>query len=133
VEPSRYLADQHAKRAPTFVYYFDQVAMSERGKTPGAEHGGEVEYLFGNKPADQTWDDADRRVSKLMGDYWVRFAASGGVAVAGDPAWTPITPASQAFLVFDADTHMAQPSPLSLKTKALDLAGATPGWTDDKN
>ena len=133
VEPSRYLADQHAKRAPTFVYYFDQVAMSERGKTPGAEHGGEVEYLFGNKPADQTWDDADKRVSKLMGDYWVRFAALGDVAVAGDPAWKSVTPTSQAFLVFDAATHMAEPSPLSLKTKALDLAGATPGWADDKN
>ena len=129
VEPSRYLADLHAAHgAPSFVYYFDQLPLSERGKTPGAPHGGEIEYLFGNRPADESWDAGDRQVSKLMGDEWVAFAATGRPSAAGVADWTAITPDAKAYLDVQNGAQVVEPSALSLETKRLTVQGATRGW-----
>ena len=53
-------------------------------------------------------------------------------AVGAASAWRPVTPTPQAHLVFDAATRMAEPSPLSLKTRALDVAAAR-GRADGKD
>ena len=130
VEPSRYLADLHAARgAPTFVYYFDQLPLTDRGKTPGAPHGQEVEFVFGNQPAGEAWDAGDRHVSKLMGDDWVAFATTGRPSSQGETAWTPVTPNNGAYLdVADGGARMSDPSALSLETQRLTVQGATRGW-----
>ena len=57
VQESLFIADMHAANGATaYAYYFDQVPVGDRPKGLGAEHGEELEYLFGNKPADHAWD-----------------------------------------------------------------------------
>lgn len=83
VLPSFALADKQAAVNPkTYVYFFDQVPVDQRAGAAGTDHGGELEYVFGTKPVEHRWDARDAEVSKLMGDYWVRFARTGNPTAA---------------------------------------------------
>ena len=52
----------------------------------GTDHGGELSYLFGTRIDKEVWDAEDTRVSKLMGDYWTRFAQTGDPNGKGSPS-----------------------------------------------
>ncbi|MBS0331399.1 MAG: carboxylesterase family protein [Proteobacteria bacterium] len=128
-QPSRYLAQRNAAAGlPAWSYHFDQVAQSERAKAKGTDHGGELPYLFGTRIDRETWDDEDRRVSRLMGDYWVRFARTGDPNGAGAPAWAPVSREASPFMDFDAHPHMEQPTPLEDRIEAAALAVAEKAW-----
>lgn len=91
VLPSLALADQQAKANPrVYAYYFTQVPVDARTGSLGAQHGGEVEYVFGNTPAESRWDATDEKTAKLMGDYWVRFARTGNPNGIGSPLWPAV-------------------------------------------
>ena len=48
IQSSRYLAQRNAALGlPSYSYYFDQVAGSDRAKAKGTDHGGELSFLFG--------------------------------------------------------------------------------------
>jgi len=129
VQESNFLADMHsANGAPTYAYYFDEVPVGDRAKGLGAEHGGELEYLFGNKPAEHDWDDADRRVSKLMGDYWVRFAKTGDPNGAGAPTWLAVKGRPTDRLVLSATTATAKSTDLEEQVKARTLETVVKFW-----
>lgn len=88
VQPARFLAERHARNHPTWLYHFDMLPASLRGKQPGTAHGGELAYLFATPAAGLVaWDDQDRAVSQEMMDYWTRFAASGNPNASGSDAW----------------------------------------------
>ncbi|MDP1027744.1 carboxylesterase family protein [Sphingomonas sp. KR1UV-12] len=129
VLPSFALADQHAAAGHrAFVYYFDQVPVDQRATAAGADHGGEIEYVFGTKPVEHRWDARDAAVSKLMGDYWVRFARTGDPNGGGTPHWPQATTLPTAYLAVGATTKAARLQPVQEKAKAAAMADARRKW-----
>jgi para-nitrobenzyl esterase len=129
IQPSRYLAQRNAALGlPAYSYYFDQVAGSDRATAKGTDHGGELSYLFGTRVDKEVWDDQDARVSRLMGDYWVRFAKTGDPNGAGAPHWAPVTKAASPYMRFEAHPHTAQPTPLEDRIEATAVAAAEKAW-----
>lgn len=129
VLPSLSLADLHAAAGGTaYGFYFDQVPVDSRAGSKGAEHGSEIEYLFGNKPADHRWDAADSAVSQLIGDYWVRFARTGNPNGAGAPHWPAVGGRPTDYLVIATKTRAAKLTPIQAHVQALVLDKAVAGW-----
>jgi para-nitrobenzyl esterase len=129
VQESNFIADMHAANgAPAYAYYFAQVDVDRRVKALGAEHGGELEYLFGNKPADQAWDAKDREVSKLMGDYWVRFAETGNPNGGDAPIWPRVNGQPTTYLYFGAKTEAKHSTELEERVKQLTVDTASKIW-----
>jgi para-nitrobenzyl esterase len=129
IQPSRYLAQRNAAAGlPAYSYYFDQVAASDRATSVGANHGWELSYLFGTRIDKETWDETDKAVSRLMGDYWVRFAKTGDPNGAGAPRWEPVTRTASPQMVFDAHPHTAQPTALESRIEAAAVAVAEKAW-----
>ncbi len=130
VLPSLALADRHAAAGnPTFAYFFDQVPVDQRANAAGTDHGGELEYLFGNKAAEHRWDADDLKVSKLMGDYWVRFARTGNPNGEGAVPWYAVTTPPTAYLHIDATPRAARLAPVEEKAKEAAMAAAVKAWT----
>lgn len=130
VLPSLALADRHAAAGnPTFAYFFDQVPVDQREAASGTDHGGELEYLFGNKAAEHRWDAEDLKVSKLMGDYWVRFARTGNPNGGGAVQWPAVTTSPTAYLHIDAKPRAARLAPVEEKAKSAAMASAIKAWT----
>jgi para-nitrobenzyl esterase len=133
IQPSRFLAERQAATGqPSFTYYFTQQPESERATRPGAEHGGELSYLFGTRLNAETWDGADAATSKLMGDYWVRFARTGNPNGAGAPHWAPVTTLSTPYLALNAAPRMADATPLETKTQRAGIDAAIRIWGPPK-
>jgi para-nitrobenzyl esterase len=129
VLPSFALADQHAAAGnKTFVYYFDQVPVDQRGSATGTDHGGELEYIFGTRPAGQRWDAQDAAVSKMMGDYWVRFAQAGDPNIGTAPRWPEVTTLPTAYLAVAAKTQAKRLLPIQERVKAAAMADARKKW-----
>lgn len=129
VLPSFALADKHAAVQPkTFVYYFDQVPVDQRAGAAGTDHGGEVEYVFGTKPAEHRWDAQDAAVSKMMGDYWVRFAKTGDPNGAGAPRWPAVTHVPTNYLAVGAKTEAARLKPIQEQAKDATMAVSVKKW-----
>ncbi len=131
VQESNFIADMHAANgAPTYAYYFAQVDADHRAKMLGAEHGGEIEYLFGNKPAEHAWDASDREVSRLMGDYWVRFAKTGDPNGGGEgsPIWPRVAGHPTRYLAFGSKTEAKRSTELEERVKQLTLQTASKLW-----
>ena len=90
--PVRWLADRHARRAPTWRYYFDYVTVANRPKFPnGVQHGAEIPYVLGTLGLVATTKDTanqqDHAVARQMSTYWFDFARTGKPAAGGSPAW----------------------------------------------
>jgi para-nitrobenzyl esterase len=129
IQPSRYLAErQAAKGQRAYTYYFSQQPLSERASKPGAEHGGELSYLFGTRLNAETWDAADEKTSKLIGDYWVRFARTGDPNGPGASVWAPVSPTSARYMALNAEAAMAEPTPRELKVESAGVGTATRIW-----
>ena len=129
VLPSFALADRHAAHgAPTFAYHFDQVPVDQRATASGTDHGGELEYIFGTKSAEHRWDARDAAVSKLMGDYWVRFARTGNPNGGGSPSWPAVTTPPTAYLSVGASTQAARLQPVQERAKDATMSDAQKKW-----
>jgi para-nitrobenzyl esterase len=128
VMPSLVIAAWHAAVTPNvYGYYFDQVPSRSRTGTLGAPHAGELEYVFGN-PA-SPWDAADRRVSGLMGDYWVNFARTGNPNRTGAPAWPAIGGGRTRHLIISAAPRVADSTLLERHIQAVVSARAVRDWS----
>jgi para-nitrobenzyl esterase len=110
--PVRWIADRHAKRAPTWRYYFDYVTLKQRPDFPlGVGHGAEIPYLLdtgdifeGTRPI---FTDADRALARRASDYLFAFARDGRPSAQGAPAWPSDTRLRDRTMVF-ADNVEAQ-------------------------
>jgi para-nitrobenzyl esterase len=130
VLPSYALADRHAALQPlTFAYSFGQVPVDLRAAAAGTDHGGEIEYVFGTKPVEHRWDAGDAAVSKLMGDYWVRFARTGNPNGPGAPRWPAVTTGPTAYLAVAAGkTQAMRMAPIRERAKAATMADSVKKW-----
>lgn len=86
--PVRWIADRHAKLAPTWRYYFDYTAVRNRPRFPmGVPHGAEIPYFLDTGDMFEGTKDiftaADREFARQASDYWFAFARSGKPA----PDW----------------------------------------------
>lgn len=89
---TRWIADRHAKLAPTWRYYFDYTAVKQRAQRPdGVPHGSEIIYFLNtgdiNPGSKDIFTDEDRQFAQRASDYWFEFARTGRPAVNGAPAW----------------------------------------------
>jgi para-nitrobenzyl esterase len=101
VWPTWKWAEEHAKRAPVFVYQFDRAPPDSPF---GATHASELEYVFGaldSKP--RNYVQADYDLSEQIGDYWIAFVRSGDPNGKGPPIW-PRYGAEKAVLHLDAQS-----------------------------
>lgn len=131
VLPSASIAVLHAAAgAPAWNYYFTQVPASRRAGSKGAQHGGELEYLFGNPYDGAVWDDADRAVSQATGDYWVRFARTGDPNGGRAPAWPRVDgAATPRVLTIGTPIHANALSPLREDVRTTSLAASDARWS----
>jgi para-nitrobenzyl esterase len=92
-------------RSRAFYYYFDRGPSTPAGD-PGARHGAELPYVFGNPDPEKRMSDADRARSELIMAYWTAFAATGDPNGAGRPHWEPHTAAGDQTMVFGETVTM---------------------------
>ena len=130
VQPARFLAQSQAKRgAPAYLYYFDQVAASDRGKYPGAPHGGELPYIF-DTPGGLfvQWDAQDRALAEVVADYWTRFAKTGDPNGGGATRWAAVSNTSALPLHIGATVQMSPPDVLGDRVEEAAVAAAVAMW-----
>lgn len=88
---SKRIAYLHAQRAPTWRYYFSHVQTGLKPQPPGVGHGSEIAFVMGTGDSCRClgvpFSDADRAVSRTVGDYWFAFARNGTPTAGGAPAW----------------------------------------------
>jgi para-nitrobenzyl esterase len=98
----------------TYWYYFTRFEnQSPKLKAPGAIHGAELRYVFGdltkslftNTPfqallGEPTFDDTDKMLAKAMNGAWVRFAKTGNPNGEGLPHWPLMGAASPEHLEY---------------------------------
>lgn len=89
---TRWIADRHARLAPTWRYYFDYTAVQQRANRPdGVPHGSEIIYFLNtgdiNPGSKGIFTDADREFARRASDYWFEFARTGKPAANGAPEW----------------------------------------------
>ena len=90
--PVRWVADRHAKRAPTWRYYFDYTAVKQRSKfSNGVPHGAEIPYFLNTVDIFEGTKDIvtaeDREFARRTSDYVFEFARTGKPAAGDSPAW----------------------------------------------
>lgn len=116
--PSIWLAEAHARLAPTFMYRFDHATPLLKRSGMGATHASELAYVFGSFGPwgrDLVFALGGRRealeVSSRMRDRWTSFARDGVPTLDGDAsAWPTYDDRTRSTLVIDAqDTVVDDP------------------------
>lgn len=106
----------------TYWYYFTRLEdQSRKLKAPGAIHGAELRYVFGdltrslftNTPfqallGEPTFDDTDKMLAKAMNGAWVRFAKTGDPNGKGLPHWPRLSTASPEYLEYGDEIRVGR-------------------------
>jgi para-nitrobenzyl esterase len=97
VEPSVYHADSNARaNIPTWLYRFSYVPETLEESVPGAAHGSDVAFIFGNPALFEArppvtvgaaTSQRDRDMADMISAYWIAFARTGTPAVDDLPVW----------------------------------------------
>ena len=110
---ARYLAEQmKTVSSPARTYYFQFVPEAQRERFPGAPHGSEVAYAFGDpgEPGSEGYrGDDGAALADAMAGYWTRFAATGDPNGDGAPEWPEYDAESDTWMVLDAPQPRAVP------------------------
>ncbi len=83
-EPARYLAEEHAARAPAYRYLFEIAGSDALERFGGANHGSDLPYVFGYGGG-KTLDNHDELAEEVSG-CWASFARTG-VPSCGGVEW----------------------------------------------
>ncbi|HEY1751909.1 MAG TPA: carboxylesterase/lipase family protein [Caulobacteraceae bacterium] len=99
--PAHWLAGKVSAHAPAWLYHFSYVPTLQRGRTPGAGHGGEVIYVFGawSGAISQYASPDDHLMEQAVHSCWVAFAKLGKPACDGG-AWPAYSPATDELMEF---------------------------------
>lgn len=88
---ARRIAYLHSQDAATWRYYFSYVQPELRARVPGVAHGGEIPFVMGTGDLcgclPVLFSNADREVSRRVGDYWFEFARASVPASEGAAQW----------------------------------------------
>ncbi len=121
---ARYLAEQmKTVSSPARTYYFRFVPEARRETFPGAPHGSEVSYVFGDPgaPDSERYPGADgAALADAMAGYWTRFAGTGDPNGDGAPEWPEYDAESDTWMVLDAPEPKATPGVLKDKLDLLE-------------
>lgn len=132
------VAQSQTGTRPVFTYKFAHAppVPADFGRasmigSPGAFHGSEMAYVFGNFPVDQGWNvtDMDREISRGMQTYWLRFIATGNPnGAAGLPEWPAYRGPTPERLLIDEQRFRVLPDADRERFETLGrLAAAVPG------
>jgi para-nitrobenzyl esterase len=98
-----------ARNQTVYEYQFDRPIAGR----PATEHSAELSYVFGNLLAGGflggPFNEADRKVSNEIQQYWANFARTGNPNGAGLPEWPKFDAAARAYLEF-ADSPIVHES-----------------------
>jgi para-nitrobenzyl esterase len=96
-------ASLHSAVAPTWQFEFTRTTSGHP-----ASHGSELRYIFGYSTLE---DDATRKLSELMQQYWTNFAKTGNPNGPGLPNWSKYEPKGKPAMefAFDGPVLKAQP------------------------
>jgi para-nitrobenzyl esterase len=125
---TRLIARTHAAAGQkTFRYQFSR--SSKRGflRLLGAHHGSEVAFLF-QRPLGH--DEADVRISRILGRYWIDFAATGNPNGEGLPDWPAYRPNADQMIDFADDVNVLtgyRNDQLDAIEKVLQMNAGLPG------
>jgi para-nitrobenzyl esterase len=101
-----------------YMYYFDHVPPGEPNL--GAYHSAEIAYaLHTLNNLGRPYMDWDRKLSDIMCDYWVNFAATGDPNGKGLPKWPAFTPVQTKVIEF-GDTIKVMDLPAQRAFKFFD-------------
>ena len=121
---ARYLAEQmKTVSSPARTYYFQFVPEAQRETFPGAPHGSEVSYVFGDPgdPDSERYPGADgAALGDAMAGYWTRFAATGDPNGDGAPEWPEYDAESDTWMVLDAPEPKATPGVIKDRLDVLE-------------
>ena len=120
-EPARYLAGLHAGHGqPTWLYRFDVLSPSVRGKYKGTPHAQERQYVFDTlSSSPYPTDDNDKAQAQFAVTYWTNFAKSGDPNGAGAPAWPRYASTKDELLEFTNAGPVAKVSPHKARWDAI--------------
>ncbi len=108
--PSRRLAREHARRAPTWTYVFDHPYDRWPEAALGAPHGFEVAYVFDRFDAEPTIaafaTPRDRRIARALHACWVNFIRDGSPAGGSCRDWPGLDRAATPTLVVGDDLRI---------------------------
>jgi para-nitrobenzyl esterase len=112
-EPARYLAGLHAAHGqPTYLYRFDVLSPSVRGRLKGTTHAQERQYVFDTlKTSPYATDGNDEVQARYAGAYWTNFAKTGDPNGSGLAAWPKYASAKDELLEFTNEGPAGKPSP----------------------
>ena len=105
---SRLIARLNSDHVPSYLYYFDHVPDSMRGRWAGAPHGFESALLFGTSSAvaEGLEGEETRELGRLLRGYWSNFAHSRDPNGEGLPVWSRYEPDNDNWLVFRDQANM---------------------------
>ncbi len=119
-EPARYLAGLHAANSQSaYLYRFDVVSTSVRGRLKGTSHAQERQYVFDTlHTSPYATDENDKVQAQHAVAYWTNFAKTGDPNGAGQPTW-PRYDASDKLLEFTNAGPVAKVSPHKARWDAI--------------
>jgi para-nitrobenzyl esterase len=107
-------------KSKVYMYYFSHVP-SGKNRVPGAYHGSEIPYVFGNlqiapfavTPNDtepRPWQDIDHKLADVMSSFWVDMATTGDPNGKNLPKWPAFRTSSDQLMSF-GDEIAVKPVP----------------------
>ncbi|MEM7018513.1 MAG: carboxylesterase family protein [Pseudomonadota bacterium] len=108
--PARYAAG-HMKnvKQPAYLYFFSRTPPGRAATRLGAYHAAEIPFVFDTHAPVFEITEADKKLTGIMGLYWVNFAKSGDPNIFILPKWTPYSQSDEKYMEFSNTTAKMAP------------------------